>query len=498
MNEKRWQTTSRWSADSSRQICTRIVVEGELELLTPTHFGSGDADDLTDMPLLVDLQDNKTPLLLGTSLAGALRSYLTARQSGYRGSGGWDSVARQLFGGISQTANGRETETLSEQSALIIDDALARAGTFGIERRHGVKLDPKTRTAEDKKLFDALLWQAGAIFPLRFELTIRADDNGDLLKKGLTAALVGLSDGEITLGKRKRRGYGKVQVKEWRAKSYDLTDPRQLCDWLENGQKPLIISPTDLYQALQIDRWSTDERRQFNLTATFRLDGSLFIRSGSGKDDIGPDSLHLHSPRPQSQEPLPVLSGTALAGALRARASKIVNTLGGSRNIIDELFGPEMANDNGRERAKPQASRLHVAETIIEHPIRDLVQNRVSIDRFTSGARDTALFNEQPVWGKLETRITIDLHLINPEDADIGLLLLLLKDLWTGDLPLGGESSVGRGRLKGKEATLTLGETVWKIEEESNGRLQISGNGSQEELQNKYLAAFLEVMGHGS
>ncbi len=34
------------------------------------------------------------------------------------------------------------------------------------------------------------------------------------------------------------------------------------------------------------------------------------------------------------------------------------------------------------------------------------------------------------------------------------MLLLLLKDLWTGDLPLGGEISVGRGRLRGKSAHL--------------------------------------------
>jgi hypothetical protein len=41
-----------------------------------------------------------------------------------------------------------------------------------------------------------------------------------------------------------------------------------------------------------------------------------------------------------------------------------------------------------------------------------------------------------------------------PRDSEIGLLLLLLKDLWTGDLPLGGGVSVGRGRLKGVRAEI--------------------------------------------
>jgi len=44
-----------------------------------------------------------------------------------------------------------------------------------------------------------------------------------------------------------------------------------------------------------------------------------------------------------------------------------------------------------------------------------------------------------------------------------GLLLLLLRDLWTGDLPLGGESSVGRGRLKGRSATLAYDGKTWRF-----------------------------------
>ena len=42
----------------------------------------------------------------------------------------------------------------------------------------------------------------------------------------------------------------------------------------------------------------------------------------------------------------------------------------------------------------------------------------------------------------------------NPEQYEIGLLLLLLKDLWTSDLPVGGESSIGRGRLQGLKAEI--------------------------------------------
>ena len=67
-----------------------------------------------------------------------------------------------------------------------------------------------------------------------------------------------------------------------------------------------------------------------------------------------------------------------------------------------------------------------------------------------------ALFNEQPIFPNSETHLKLNIELRNPEDNEIGLLLLLLKDLWTGDLPVGGTSSIGRGRLQGKDVTITL------------------------------------------
>ena len=74
--------------------------------------------------------------------------------------------------------------------------------------------------------------------------------------------------------------------------------------------------------------------------------------------------------------------------------------------------------------------------------------------------------------------------------AEIGLLLLVLKDLWTGDLPIGGESSVGRGRLRGKEATLSLKEMNWVLQETEPDQLTFSGTGKPDDLENIYLAAF--------
>jgi len=120
--------------------------------------------------------------------------------------------------------------------------------------------------------------------------------------------------------------------------------------------------------------------------------------------------------------------------------------LGSCSPIVDQLFGFVV----GRQS---QASRLLVHEKVIEKAT-ELVQNRIAIDRFTGGAYHGALFDEQPIFGGKDTCVTIELELRKPEKYEIGLLLLLLKDLWTSDLPVGGESSIGRGRLKGIKADL--------------------------------------------
>ncbi|CAG1004531.1 hypothetical protein ANRL4_03454 [Anaerolineae bacterium] len=415
-----------WSAERSRRIVKRLVVTCDLVLQTPAHFGNGDSDELTDMPLLVDPADGRSPLLTGASQAGSLRAYLKARE------GGQSVHEVLLFGGAKEDDQG-------EQSPLIIDDS--RGSFVGMEKRHGVKINAQSRTAEHDALYDLHLWEVGTRFPLHMELIIREGKNESGLKIALATALEGLSDGSIRLGMRKRRGFGKVSIESLSVQEYELSSPNWLMAWLKGEAGAPITLGASL----------PDQRNLWILSADFAVDGSLLIRAGEGQDDTGPDMVHLHSKR--NSAPKPILSGTSLTGALRARAYKIINTLKGKQSaesVVDSLFG-QMKNKT------KLASRLTVDECEITGAVvTNLVQNRVSIDRFTGGARDSALFSQQPAWGG-EVRITI--RLINPEEHEKGLLLLLLKDLWTGDLPLGGESSVGRGRLKGIRAEIN-GQTV--------------------------------------
>jgi len=442
---------------TSRQISKRWVIEGDLVLQTPTHLGNGDTDGIVDMPLLLDEATGRA-LLPGTSLAGALRNYLRERRHGFEKRAS-DTLIEALFGGEKGNDEGN-------QSALIIDDALGEMP--GIELRDGVRIDPITRTAKidvDNGVlrgykYDLQLLEAGTTFPLRMELLLSRGNDQQQVNRMLALALHGLETGEIAIGLRKRRGFGVCRVERWRVTRYDFTKTTDLLAWLAEDHPDWKVTPGDqqsgqrIANLLGVSLDHVEDRRNLcRIHAQFIIDGSLLIRAGFGEQDRGPDTVHLHSVRPGGARK-PVLSGTSLAGALRHRAERILRTIGNAEqamNMIDNMFGPARIIGGNKQTAR--SSRLIVSETVIENPV-NLVQNRIRIDRFTGSVHGTGLFNEQPVFGKNDTLVTIDLTLRNPQDAEIGLLLLLLKDLWTGDVPLGGEVGIGRGRLKGVAAVI--------------------------------------------
>ena len=435
---------------NQREIVRRVIVRGCLTLESPTGLGSGDADSPTDMPLLRD-SISQHALLTGSAIAGALRNYLRDYEHNYGAAESQSDLATLLFGAIRREDDG-------DQSPLIVYDAISSTVPT-IELRDGVKIDSKTGTASDKAKYDLEVLAAGTEFPLQFELLIDQQADQNKLLQALAIALQGLETGEIALGMKKRRGFGRCKVSQWQVWNFDLTDPAQSRQWLEydHWTPGLLSEPparqSSILTALSVNALSVnldelkDKRDRFTVQATFTINGSLLIRSGQASMGRAPDVVHLKSYR--NGELKPVLSGTSLAGVLRHRAERIINTLApssdGPNSLISDLFG------DVKEKTKTaQSSRLIVQEAEIENTC-DLVQNRIAIDRFTGGALHGALFDEQPIFGG---ELTICLEVRKPKHCEMGLLLLLLKDLWTGDLPIGGESSIGRGRLQGKSAKI--------------------------------------------
>ena len=406
---------------------------GELVLRTGTHLGGGDSGT-ADLCVLRH-RGTGLPLLTGSSLAGALRSHLSDRLTGYFSDE--PSEVAALFGSPSGDDTGG-------QGPLVVYDTLGDAPA--VEIRDGVALGSATGLAADHKKFDAEVLAAGTRFPIRIDLLVAGEDHERTTLPLLAAALSGLTDGDVRLGARTSRGLGACTVENWRAHRFTLADEDGWMQWLAaDATNPVAhVEPTpDIVTACELERelLPGDNRRRAVLDANLELAAELLIRSPSLRGD-GPDVAHLRSGGD------PVMTGTGAAGAMRAQAARIGHLLGGQNTAqwIDSLFGPQLGA--GSEDSDARASRVRVDEaTILGSSART---TRTAIDPFTSGVRRSALYQDEPL---IAGTFTLRLEIRNPDDADVGLILLVIKDLLDGNLALGGTTSIGRGVMRGS-ATL--------------------------------------------
>lgn len=411
-----------------RDIAERILLRCDLVLQEAAHLGGADPDATSDRPLLRDA-DGRI-YLAGTALKGVLR----------RG-----GAHQRLLGGEAQ------------QARLLVDDAPLR-GAECTDLREGVAIDPGLGIAADQRRYDIEVLAKGSVFTARFEALVpHADQDGFLVD--LCALLDRLTDG-VAVGARTRRGFGLIRREgPWFVRRY--SGMAGLRAWLAEGWQDAPASwrgpPAedrfeDLWVGLNADRAPAPSSDEVEIALELQIVGALLIRSavnGAGPADVA----QLHA-RAADGSARPVVSGTSLAGALRARCLRIARTLLGenrSKTLVDDLFGPaEIQNGQGR------ASRLRVGETAIEGGAA-LRHTRVRIDPWTGGASDARLFTAEPIYGgtlcpRLRWR---------PDDrcegAERALLLLALRDLALGDLPIGGEIGTGRGRLAPRHADGTFG-----------------------------------------
>jgi len=455
-----------------RDIRARWVVEGTLRLETAACFGGGN-DDAADIALLRDHEEK--PLLPGTSLAGALRSHLADVCGGY-GSPEHDDVAR-LFG-VAKRKGGEEGDP-GYQSPVIVFDSRAME-TPDTEIRDGVAIDSGKGTAEKHKKFDAELLAPGTRFPLRVDLVLeQRHGSGDDLISLLATALEGLSDGSISLGTRRSRGLGHVSVQSWKAHRFDLDSQDGWMRWLATDPEDPLATCGEPWR---VEKLAGDHRRRFVADLALQLDGPILIGAPSA---TGPDVGHLTSGGES------ILSGTSLAGALRNRALRIARAVRNSEGDqwVDRLFGPRFEGTSGAS-VEPRASRLRVSESAMKDAAR-LQTVRIAIDRFTNAPVDGALLEEEASYcGTMNVRLEIR----NPNKGEAGLILLVLKDLLTGDLPLGGTVGAGRGLVNGT-ASVALGSSRWQIdpEREADERTVAGVNALVRELHDVPFAATEEV-----
>ncbi len=440
-------------AMGGRLLVARWVVCGTLTLETAMHLG-GEATEQADQPVLRDPREGG-PLLPGTTFAGALRNALADRLGGYGGDE--PEAVSMLFGGARGDDDG-------SQSPLIVFDALgALPGTQGIEIRDGVAISPASGTAEDAKKYDYEVLPAGTTFPVRVDLLVPRETMEKTLLEALAAALEAFSHGENGFGAKRSRGLGRVRA-TWAARRFDLESQAGWMEWILSdhgrpvGAKPASSSIREVLAAATPDGLGSlslgaDARDRVVIDLDLRVRHDILVRS-PGTGPAAADVSHLRSGG------VPVLPGTSLAGAMRSQATRIAGLVRHQHRDagtwLDRLFGPRFEGQRPAPDFKPRAARLRVGEARLEGS-QARRQTRVAIDRFTQGVVAAALFDEGT---EVAGRASVRLELRQPEPGELGLVLLVLKDLLEGVLPVGGTSGVGRGFVTGSATVIFDGGTA--------------------------------------
>ena len=415
------------------QILGRITVRGRLHLAAPLLIGEGESgEDRNDRDIHVLRSKDGVPFIPGTSLAGALRSFIEADTP---------CAADILFGTMHRT--GGESVCDERQSAVSLYDVELNDAVIG--SRDGVHIDDVTGTAIDAHKYDYEIVESGAGGPFYAEILLRRVHQKDeyMLKETLLR-LSELLRGGFHVGALTTKGFGRMQLRDMVVDCYDFHRTEDAIAWLspQRGNAAWHMAYDD---AAQTEPPPADA--DFVITADFALTGALIVRDSvdplaAADGEKSPDARMKTNTAGQN-----IIPGTSLKGVLRHRAAYILHALGKEQTqaeaFIDHLMGTTAAR-----------GRFIVEETVVDAEMHTQMRSR--IDRFTGGTIPSALFSTAPVWRKKDEgrSVTLRFGVRQATKQEAGLCVLLLKDLWLGRAAIGGEKSIGRGTLEGLHAVI--------------------------------------------
>lgn len=387
-----------------------FILKTKIISISPLFIGDNQQNPLID-------NDGRRAYLPATSITGAFRAYLKNIGKDYK----------KLFG--------IQKEDNSVMSSVYIKDSFALINNF--DRRDGVRIDSELGSNVERQKIERIFIGQGLEFELVFEIHSKYDEIEEF-KEMLYSCLKALDKGIIRLGGNKSNGLGIFKLKEAKEINFKLV----------NNLDNLIKYINDDYSNSADVKKHIDDTVLCNDCVRFSIEGKLttplLIKSPETFDSTDVDDRAFKTGDKY------LIPGSSFKGVLRSRVEKIANLFG---NLEDakQIFGDIDVERNGEESdGRNMLSRVFVEEPVIDNKaFKEIIYNRIKIDRFTGGVMTGSLVNDIPVKGKTQFDIIYrkkgDKYFDN---YAVGILTLALRDLGTENLPLGGTSNIGRGRFK--------------------------------------------------
>ena len=410
-----------------------------IEAKTPLKVGGGKNDLFLDAPVQRDW--NGLPMILGTSVAGILRR-------AFEDCKGEDDV-NEIFG----TKDERDPNK-QKGSRLIISNALLL-----VDKNNKVCEELLLQKSEFLRYFDILpirdhvaigangtakdagKFDEEVVFKgTRFKFSLELDGSKEEFERILNL----LSDPALRLGGGSSKGFGSLGILEIKWGEFE---PNEFSSSLNFS--------SDKFVEFKVE----DKINQKFIKYKLKISPDDFFMFGSGFGDKEADQtpvlesvIDYNNGRKYLSNQKILIPASSVKGALSHRTAFHYNKLNGYADVgsqnkaVKEIFGYEKGKNE-----KGSKGKILLSDCFLNYDEQKdaKVFEHVSIDRFTGGAIDSALFQEKAVVKRDKFCIEILLKDGACDDAKEAFERAL-KDVIHGRLPLGGATTKGYGFFKGE------------------------------------------------
>lgn len=456
------------------RFLARVVIETK----APLNIGSGNKSIKTDSLVLRDV--NGLPFIPGTTIAGLLRHSLDKNEqdilmgSQKEGSRLIITEARMV------DENGNVLDGLLPEEKLNTE-FLSHFRKQMTIRQH-VKIDHRG-TAEKYGKYDEEIILRGTRFCFEMEMISNDEKEAEKFKSLLNT----FACDTFRMGSGSRSGFGEIMVVSCKFKALNLSNPdgndrafylektSSLCNTFFNNIEELPLNAS-------VDGW---------ILYTLNIEPEDFMLFGSGfSDEKGNADMtyvkeeyidwEAKEDKIKKREKVLLIPGSSVKGAISHRTAfyynrekkifadqlpegKTLNDFVGKNNpAVVALFGSEGIKVNEKMQDKQRGNVL-ISDVIETKSLSGKYLNHVSIDRFTGGAIDGALFTEEILYAKgqnISIKLLVNANAFRDVNNKNGEIIRkgedvnkafeeALNDICNGMLPLGGGVNRGNGCFKG-------------------------------------------------
>lgn len=473
----------------------RVVIEAT----SPIALGSGDKDFITDTPVLKDV--NGLPYIPGTSIAGVIRHTIGhSEANNFFGYNDRDKSEKSLGSNIIFSnalmigSDGKVVEGISEIDFK--DDSFYKHFTALPIRQHN-SINSKGTVKKTGK-FDEQVVYKGCRFCFEIEMLSEVENDPNFEK-----VINALQSNELRFGGGTRTGFGEIEIVSLYLRELDLTKKSDLKAYIDkssslnedkfwtNEYKTDKDKDKDKFNNSDSDSDSDSDSNWTKYELKLKPDDFFLFGSGFGSDDADMTPVRESvivwngNNTPEFKEEYVLIPATSVKGAISHRVAFHYNRLKGvhtdtifielkselaKRNLSDEDFNKklkeryekeigenniavrELFGASGQTDKKQQIrGSVILSDVLLEKKnFKQKVLNHVSIDRFTGGVIDSALFQEEVLYGT-DYGFTLNFLVEKNTYSEyvIAAFESALTDIATGMLPLGGGVNRGHGSFNG-------------------------------------------------